>query len=214
MTGGLFFYELHKYLLIVFVLLGIILDRVRLKGYAFLIYIGLLLLSILFTTYNYTDEVRRMIAFNLAGPVSLGFVAFYFYKKKVTFKQLQYILFVALLPVISLVTYLFLYTPSIKDTVTGTASNFATSGGFGPNQVSTILGVGIFILFARLLLNKFKGTIGITCMPNAFQVFQVWVWLLIIKTFSAFSFGINPSTILPSSLCNLKKTNKFSSICL
>jgi O-antigen ligase len=157
MTGGLFFYELHKYLLIVFVLLGVILDRVRLKGYVYLLYIGLLLLSILFTTYNYIDEVRRMIAFNLAGPVSLGFVAFYFYKKKITIKQLQYVLFVALLPVISLVTYLFLYTPSIKETVTGTASNFATSGGFGPNQVSTILGVGIFILFSRLLLNKFKG---------------------------------------------------------
>jgi len=53
--------------------------------------------------------------------------------------------------------YLFLYTPSIKDSVTGTASNFATSGGFGPNQVATILGVGMFILFSRLLFNKFRG---------------------------------------------------------
>ena len=157
MTGGLFFYELHKYLLILLVLLGVILDGIRLKGYVYLLYIGLLLLSILFTTYNYTEEVRRMISFNLAGPVSLGFVAFYCYKKKVTFKQLQYVLFIALLPIISLVTYLFLYVPSIKETVTGTASNFATSGGFGPNQVSTILGVGIFILFSRLLINKFKG---------------------------------------------------------
>ena len=157
MTGGLFFYELHKYLLIGFVLLGVVLDHVRLKGHAYLVYIGLLLLSIAFTTYNYTDEVRRMIAFNLAGPVSLGFMAFYCYKKQITFKQLQYILFMALLPVISMVTYLFLHTPSIKEVVTGTASNFATSGGFGPNQVSTILGVGIFILFARLLLNKFRG---------------------------------------------------------
>ena len=157
MTGGLFFYELHKYLLIAFVLLGVVLDHVRLKGHAYLIYVALLLVSILFTTYNYTDEVRRMIAFNLAGPVSLGFVAFYCYKKQISFKQLQYILFVALLPVISMVVYLFLYTPSIKEVVTGTASNFATSGGFGPNQVSTILGVGIFILFTRLLLNRFNG---------------------------------------------------------
>lgn len=157
MTGGLFFWELHKYLLILFVIMGLLLDNVRVKGYTFLIYIGLLLLSILFTTYNYTDEVRRMIAFNLAGPISLGFVAFYFYKKRVTIKQLHYVLFVALLPIVSLVTYLFLFTPSIKESVTGTASNFATSGGFGPNQVATILGVGVFILFSRLLLNKFKG---------------------------------------------------------
>ena len=157
MTDGLFFYELHKYLLIGFVLLGIMLDKTSVKGYAFLLYVGILLLSITLTTYNITDEVRRMIAFNLAGPVSLGFVAFYFYKKKVTMQQLSKVLFYALLPVISLVVYLFLYSPSIKDIVTGTESNFATSGGFGPNQVATILGVGIFILFSRLLLNKFKG---------------------------------------------------------
>jgi len=157
MTDGLFFYEFHKYLLIVFVLFGVMLDHVRVKGYVFLLYVGILLLSITLTTYNITEEVRRMIAFNLAGPISLGFVAFYFYKKKVTMQQLSKVLFYALLPVISLVVYLFLYAPSVKDVVTGADSNFETSGGFGPNQVATILGVGIFILFSRLLLNKFKG---------------------------------------------------------
>ncbi len=157
MTGGLFFYELHKYLLILLVLIGFVFDQVRVKGQVFLAYVGLLLLTIIFTSYDYTDQVRKMIAFNLAGPVSLGIVAFYFYKKKVTMQELSNVLFYALLPIISLVVYLFLYTPSIKDSVTGTASNFATSGGFGPNQVSTILGVGMFILFSRLLLNKFKG---------------------------------------------------------
>jgi len=157
MTGGLFFYELHKYLLIVLVFIGFIFDQVRVKGQVYLMYVALLLLTIVFTAYDYTDEVRKMIAFNLAGPVSLGFVAFYFYKKKITMQQLSKVLFFALLPIISLVVYLFLYTPSIKDSVTGTASNFATSGGFGPNQVATILGVGMFILFSRLLFNKFRG---------------------------------------------------------
>lgn len=157
MTDGLFFYELHKYLLIVLVLIGFLLDQIRVKGQVYLVYIGLLLLTIVFTSYDLTDEIRKMIAFNLAGPVSLGFVAFYFYKKKVTMQQLSKVLFYALLPIISLVVYLFLYSPSIKDVVTGTESNFATSGGFGPNQVATILGVGMFILFSRLLFNKFKG---------------------------------------------------------
>jgi len=157
MTDGLFFYELHKYLLIVLVLIGFLLDQIRVKGQVYLVYIGLLLLTIVFTSYDLTDEIRKMIAFNLAGPVSLGFVAFYFYKKKVTMQQLSKVLFYALLPIISLVVYLFFYTPSIKDVVTGTESNFATSGGFGPNQVATILGVGIFILFSRLLFNKFRG---------------------------------------------------------
>jgi len=157
MTGGLFFYELHKYLLITLVLIGFIFDQVRVKGQVYLFYVVILLLTILFTSYDLTDEVRKMIAFNLAGPVSLGFVAFYFYKKKVTMQQLSKVLFYALMPIISLVAYLFLYSPSVKDVVTGTESNFATSGGFGPNQVATILGVGMFILLSRLLFNKFKG---------------------------------------------------------
>jgi hypothetical protein len=49
-------------------------------------------------------------------------------------------------------TYLLLYTPSIRDVVTGTSSNYETSGGFGPNQVSTALGLGMFIFFSRMFL--------------------------------------------------------------
>jgi O-antigen ligase len=42
--------------------------------------------------------------------------------------------------------------------VTNTAANSAASGGYGPNQVATALGLGIFILFSRLIItykNKF-----------------------------------------------------------
>ena len=36
----------------------------------------------------------------------------------------------------------------------GTASNFATSGGFGPNQVATALGIGIFVMVVQLFTNS------------------------------------------------------------
>jgi O-antigen ligase len=36
----------------------------------------------------------------------------------------------------------------------GTGSNMETSGGFGPNQVATVLGIGMFIFFSRLLLES------------------------------------------------------------
>lgn len=55
-------------------------------------------------------------------------------------------------PILTTVTYMYLYTPSIKDVVTNTESNFETSGGFGPNQVSTILGLGIFLFFAKIMI--------------------------------------------------------------
>ena len=48
--------------------------------------------------------------------------------------------------------YLILFTPNLRDVIVSTDSNGLTSGGFGPNQVSTILGLGIFIFVSRLLL--------------------------------------------------------------
>ena len=56
-------------------------------------------------------------------------------------------------------TYLFLYTPSIKSVLSGTGSNFATSGGFGPNQVSTILGLRD-VCFCGTLFHDFKNSIS------------------------------------------------------
>lgn len=51
-------------------------------------------------------------------------------------------------------TYLFLYNPSIRDVLSGTSSNFAASGGFGPNQVATVLGLGMFTLTVRLFMKS------------------------------------------------------------
>jgi hypothetical protein len=157
MTKGLVFYELHKYLLIVFVIIGLVHELSKTKGGIYLIYIFLLLIGIVFTEYDVVESVRKMVAFNLGGPIALGMVALYCYKKQLQLEKLVRVLFYALLPVISMAIYLFLYSPSVQESVTGTASNFATSGGFGPNQVATILGLGMFILITRLILNKNKG---------------------------------------------------------
>ena len=157
MTGGLILYETHKYMLIVLAFMGMIFEFGKIKGYIYLFYIALLFVSLMFTEYNLTEEIRKMVAFNLSGPVSLGIFALFTYRKQVSMAQLQKVLFFALLPVLSMVIYMFFFTPSVKDVVTGTASNFATSGGFGPNQVATILGVGIFIGINRLVLRKASG---------------------------------------------------------
>ncbi|MDQ1167474.1 hypothetical protein QE431_003792 [Flavobacterium sp. SORGH_AS 622] len=68
------------------------------------------------------------------------------------FSDLQNIMVALGLPVVTTTVYLFLYNPSVKDVITGTQSNFETSGGFGPNQVSTILGLGMFVFFTQFIL--------------------------------------------------------------
>jgi len=158
MTNGLILYESRKYLLIVFAFIGLFYDYSKSKGYVYIIYVLLLLSTIVFTEYDLEEVIRKMIAFNLSGPISLGFFAFYCYKRKVTMQELSKILFYATLPVVSMLTYLYLYTPSTKEVVMSTGSNFATSGGFGPNQVATTLGIGIFVFITRLVLNKVTKT--------------------------------------------------------
>ena len=156
MTGGLLFYELHKYMLIFLALIGVFYSLNRVKGYVYLVSTGLMLVGIIFTEYNVTENVRKMILFNLSGAISLGIFAFYCYKKQISLQQLNKILFYAALPIVGMLTYMFLYTPDLKSVITGTGSSSQASGGFGPNQVATILGFGIFIFMTRLILNKYK----------------------------------------------------------
>jgi hypothetical protein len=92
--------------------------------------------------------------FNISGPVCLGVSSIYCYNRKIGFSQVNNILLALGLPIISTVSYLILYTPDLKEILTGTGSNGETSGGFGPNQVATILGIGMFIFFTRLIFNS------------------------------------------------------------
>lgn len=57
-------------------------------------------------------------------------------------------------PLISVVTYLFLVTPELTDIEYGTQSNFQASAGFGPNQISIMMGLGILLIGASLYYKK------------------------------------------------------------
>ncbi|WOD43960.1 O-antigen ligase family protein [Hwangdonia lutea] len=157
MTGGNLLYEASKYFVILFVLLGMSLgDGVSKKSYIYIMYIFALIPGVIVAVYTlgFETNIRTAIAFNLSGPVCLGIVAVYCYKRNVSIVVLQNILLATILPIITTTTYLFLYSPSIKSVLSGTGSNFAASGGFGPNQVATILGLGAFLLAARLFLQS------------------------------------------------------------
>lgn len=156
MTGGNFLYESAKYLVIVFVLLGMLFDGINSRSFPFFIFLLLLLPAIFVTSANATFDtnIRTAVLFNLSGPICLAFVSLYCYDKKIHFRDIQNVLLSALLPLISTTVYLFLFTPNIRDVITGTYSNFETSGGFGPNQVATALGLGMFIVASRYFLSS------------------------------------------------------------
>ena len=156
MNSVLFFYEMIKYLVLAFMLLGIFFRGFSLKSIPYVIYILLLVPSIIIASQSIPigESLRKAVAFNLSGPVTLGVVALYCYQRKIQLIRLEQILQLSVGPIAMMTLYLFIVTPDIRDVVTGTGSNFATSGGYGPNQVATALGIGMFICFVRFLRIK------------------------------------------------------------
>jgi O-antigen ligase len=156
MTGGSLLYEFSKYGVMVFLALGMYYSGFSKSALPYWIYLLLLLPGVIIATetLNIQTDVRKAIAFNISGPACLGIASLYCFNRKISLSQLNGILLAAALPVISTTMYLILYTPDLKEVLVGTGSNSSTSGGFGPNQVATVLGMGMFVFFSRLLLES------------------------------------------------------------
>lgn len=156
MTKGGLSYEASKYLVILFVVMGMFYKGISGRGWPYFMYLILLVPGVLIasTSMSFDTNFRTRVAFVLSGPVCLGLASLFFYDRKVTYKQIVEVIHYLALPCITTATYLFLYNPSIKEVLSGTQSNFATSGGFGPNQVSTALGLGMFAIVVRIFLKS------------------------------------------------------------
>lgn len=59
-----------------------------------------------------------------------------------------------LMPLVANMVYLFLFRQSLQDALISMSGNYAATGGYGPNQVSTVMGLGAFILVTRLFVVK------------------------------------------------------------
>jgi O-antigen ligase len=155
MAGGMVFHELPKYAVLVFLFVGLVVEkRSHHISLSYLIYILLLLLGIAFVDIPFDESIRKAIAFNLSGPIMLGVSAIYFYRRPLPFSALMDMLFYMGLPVISMLSFLYLKTPDIRDITFGGGANFEASGGYGPNQVATMLGAGVFIVAVHLFLRR------------------------------------------------------------
>ncbi|MBF4486035.1 O-antigen ligase family protein [Flavobacterium sp. CSZ] len=162
MTGGNFNNEFVKVNVIFFMLVGMIYSDFSTNAFIYWFFLILLIPGILITStvFNASIDIKKSLVFNLSGPVCLAISSIYMFKRKILFSDLQNVLLAMALPIVSTTVYLFLFNPSVRDVVRGTQSNFETSGGFGPNQVSTALGLGMFVFFTQLILfSKSKFTI-------------------------------------------------------
>ncbi|TDE46027.1 O-antigen ligase domain-containing protein [Flavobacterium rhamnosiphilum] len=156
MTGGNPLYEISKYGVMVFLLIGMYYSGFSKGATPYWLFLLLLVPSVVISTFalDFDTNIRKAIAFNISGPVCLGLASLYTFRRKISLEQINSVLLSMGLPIISCMVYLTLYTPNIRDVITGTDSNFQTSGGYGPNQVATVLGLGMFIFFSRIILES------------------------------------------------------------
>ncbi len=154
MTKAFILYETGKYAVILFFLLGLVYLGFKRSASPYLLYILFLLPGVLvsFDLISYDANFRTSVLFNLSGPICLSVASIFCFGRTVYFKDLLKILDYIVYPIISMAVYVSLYTPNIQDVVTGTASNAELSGGYGPNQVAIVFGLGAFILFTRFLM--------------------------------------------------------------
>nr|WP_315190378.1 O-antigen ligase family protein [uncultured Flavobacterium sp.] len=156
MTGGNPLYEITKYGVILFLFVGMYFSGFSKGALPYWIFLILLVPGVIISTFvlDFDTNIRKAIAFNISGPVCLAIASLYTFRKKIALAQMNTILLSLGLPIIACMVYLTLFTPNVREVITGTDSNFTTSGGYGPNQVATILGLGMFIFFSRIVLES------------------------------------------------------------
>ena len=156
MTNGNPLYEISKYGVMVFIFIGMYFSGFSKGAAPYWLFLILLVPSIVISTFalDLGTDIRKAIAFNISGPVCLGIASLYTYRRKISLEDTNSILLSMGLPIVTCMVYLTLYTPNVRDIITSTQSNYETSGGYGPNQVATILGLGMFVFFSRIILDS------------------------------------------------------------
>lgn len=147
MAGSGLPHEGIKYFVSVILVLGYLLYLgKRGLSWAFVLFMVLLLPSIVLVETESFEMSRQYVSANLSGPFALAVAAIYFYKLSLSKENLGATFQAILLPMAAILGFLFIKTPDFDEIEFGNMANYATSGGFGPNQVSSALGLGLMVI--------------------------------------------------------------------
>lgn len=153
MTSANIFYESGKYAVAVILLIRLLkMARLR-QSFLPIFYFIMLLISIPLTisAFGNFGDAREEISFNLSGPLALSICTLFFLQTKLGKNELEKIAWWMSFPILSILTitmWSLLTSEKIQFTQN---SNWITSGGFGPNQVSAVLGLGAVMMFLAIL---------------------------------------------------------------
>jgi hypothetical protein len=162
MTDAQVFWEFGKYSTAAVLLLAL-LRAGRTKWAPVPLIYFLLLLPSAQVTFASLDVAyaRKTLSFNLSGPFALMACVLFFSNLRMSLAQLQRTLVTLIAPLIGIASITALTTLTAATLKFSDQSNKITSGGFGPNQVSAILGLGALVAMFILLDSKAGWTLKI-----------------------------------------------------
>jgi hypothetical protein len=100
------------------------------------------------------SQAQKEISFNLSGPFTLLICVIFFSNLKLTGLEVRRLLIALLGPVFG-IAMIALFSIATAESIEFTGeSNPVTSGGYGPNQVSAMLGLGAVASFFALMYGK------------------------------------------------------------
>jgi len=156
-------WEYGKYAIVMVLLVALFRIRIR-RNRAFALGYFLMLLPsavVTFTALDF-DKARQEVSFNLSGPLALAVCVLFFSNVRLTAGDLRRTFFAVIAPAVGIAALSFFSTTSADDLRFANEGNLIASGGFGPNQVSAILGLAVML---SLLLIVERGQAWIARIP-------------------------------------------------
>lgn len=180
MTEASVFWEYGKYASVTVLAAAMILKgRIRFHPLAIL-YFALLIPSTIFVADKASwDYARQQISFNLSGPFSLMVAMCFFKQQQISRDQIRRLIVALIAPIPGIAAIAISSTLAAGAIQFGDESNIVTSGGYGPNQVSAVLGLGVLAGF--FLLTDSYARKGIR--------FFIFIAMIVFATQSALTFS-------------------------
>lgn len=179
-SGSVVFWEFGKYSVAAILLVWVVRRRAFHRLAAPLAYFLLLLpAAVLTCLHRDVASARDILSSNLSGPLSLALALLFFANVTLAWDQVSKVLQVALGPLVGMAAVCFFATARMTAEDFGSDSNFEASGGFGPNQVSSMLGWGMVLAFLWLMTSArrkwslpFAGSLILLCGTQAALTFS------------------------------------------
>lgn len=155
MTGAKVFWESGKYAVAAVLLIALWRMPRKKPALNALLYLALLMPGaiITLTTLDLADA-RGRLSFNLSGPLALAVAVMFFVNIRLTAEQFKQVLMAVVTPICGVAAVGIYSTITAEELKFTGESNFVTSGGYGPNQVSSVLGLGVVAALLWLMLAR------------------------------------------------------------